>query len=278
MAPVQLNLPGLLYMFIDDTDRIVSVPEHPRRIISLCPSITETLCAFGLGQRVAGRTRYCIHPADKVRDMRIVGGTRDPDMEIIRDIEPDLVFAVKEENRKEDICEISSFAPTYVFDVRSFGDSLMMMLSLGRMMNMRSRAIDMVNEIELVYSQLPALDYTMKYLYLVWRDPWMGVSQDTYIDSVLACAGFKNCLRGTTERYPVLDEQGIRESGAELVILPSEPFPFSSIHREEIRRILPRAMVVFADGEMMSWFGARMLHAGPYLNKWILDLCSALSP
>lgn len=256
----------------------MSVPEHPKRIVSLCPSLTETLCALGLGHRMAGRTRYCIHPQQEVRDMRIVGGTKDIDMDVLRDIEPDLVFAVKEENRKEDIGNISAIAPVYVFDVRSFGDSLMMMLSLGRMMSMRGRAIDMVNEIELLYSRLPALSYSMKYLFMVWRDPWMSIGQDTYTDSVLACAGFQNCMSEREERYPVLTEKEITESGAELVILPSEPFPFEGIHRQEIRRILPRAMVVFADGEMMSWYGARMLHAAPYLNKWILDLCSVLTP
>jgi hypothetical protein len=145
---------------------------------------------------------------------------------------------------------------------------------LGRLFNVREAAIDLVANIEYSYAQLPGLKRVIPYLCLVWRKPWIGVGTNTYIDSVLSCSGLTNCLQESDSRYPELTEDQIVSSGAELVILPNEPYPFSNKHIPEIKELLNDAEIRLIDGQMISWFGIRMLWAGDYLCSWLKGLRS----
>lgn len=120
-------------MIFDALNRPVAVPAAPQRMVSLCPSVTETLYALGAGERVVGRTRFCIHPEPEVRAALRVGGTKAVDIERIASLNPDLIWCVKEENTPEMVAELAQHWPVYVFDVRTVEDGFAMIQTLGEL-------------------------------------------------------------------------------------------------------------------------------------------------
>lgn len=117
--------------FIDHLNRKVTLNDLPQRIISLCPAITETLFALRAGDRIVGRTRYCIFPEDRVKQVPIVGGTKEMDLDKIRALKPDLIVMEKEENTAEMVAALEKDFPVYVAEVQSIPDAYRLIQSLG---------------------------------------------------------------------------------------------------------------------------------------------------
>jgi iron complex transport system substrate-binding protein len=256
----------------DELGRSVRVPRAPQRIVSLCPSLTETLFALGLGGQLVGRTRYCIHPQDKVRTITDIGGTKNPEIDDILALEPDLVIAEKEENRPEDIAALESHVPVYVTDVRSIPGALAMVRRLGRLCHRSSEAEDLARQIEERWREQSPLTYPVRVAYLIWRKPWMVAGDDTYISDVLDRCGLMNVFAGRPGRYPETSLEEIGQLAPEIVLLSSEPYPFKDRHVQEFANRLPGSKVLLVDGEAFSWYGARMLPAADTLQTIMNEL------
>lgn len=241
----------------------------PSRIVSLVPSQTELLHDLGLDSRVAGITRFCVHPREWLQTKPRVGGTKALDIEKIRSLRPDLIIANKEENVKEQVEALAEDYPVWVTDVRDLDSALGMIRDLGLLTDTSNRASSIADEIMTAFKKMRvALSEAprIRTAYLIWKDPYMTVGGDAFISSMLAEAGFENVFRSEM-RYPETAPAAFREKGCDLVLLSSEPYPFGDKHVKELAIQLPGCRILKADGEMFSWYGSRMLHAPDYFLK-----------
>jgi len=244
----------------------------PERIVSLVPSTTETLFSLGASERVVGVTRFCVHPREARERARVVGGTKNPRIETILSLEPDLVLANQEENRKEDVERLRERVPVHVFFPKDVGDAVADIRSLGHLLGEPKAALALADEIERELAPLraPRADAwrPIRYLYFIWRRPYMVAGPETFIEALLAEAGFVNAAPRAQGRYPEMGIEDIARSGADVLLLSSEPFPFEEKHRAElISELGTDAAAHLADGELLSWHGARLRQGLPYLRS-----------
>jgi len=241
-------------------------PNNPSTVVSLVPSITDLLFYLGLGDRLAGRTRFCIHPEDNVQYVPIIGGTKNPRIDKINDINPDLIIANKEENRKADIDRLKKTSDVLVTDVGSIEDALLTIYEVGERFSVEKKAESLINNIKSGQNNIPD-EQVQKAAYFIWRDPWMTVGRDTYIHSVLETWKLKNVYANQT-RYPKTTFDELQYKNPELILLSSEPYPFKQKHQKEISEVCPNARILLVNGEWFSWYGSRMLPSFNKLNSF----------
>ncbi len=235
----------------------------PQRIVSLVPSLTETVCEFGVGCRLVGISRYCSLPEEPLLFVPRVGGTKNPDLEKIASLDPDLVLLNGEENRDEDFDWLQSrfatkrFTPRKVDDVISVLDELSDALELEQ----EGEAIQLEIKAQMVRAEIESLGFDkVRVFYPIWRQPWISVNRDTYIHDILERAGAVNVCANRESRYPVVTEEHFALLEPDLVLLPSEPFAFTRSHRrnlvetEAFGRGVP---VLLVDGKNFCWHGSR---------------------
>lgn len=254
---------------VDQLGNSLEINHTPSRIISLVPSQTEFLYDLGLDDAVCGITKFCVHPESWYKSKTRVGGTKELKLDVIQSLNPDLIIANKEENTKAQIEELAAQFPVWVSDVNTLDDAYDMMLEIGRITGKGERAQDIVSEVIRGFDQVQTSPAT-RILYLIWKDPYIGVAANTFINSVLEEAGFENVLAPET-RYPQLDKD-LRYLNPEVVLLPNEPYPFNEKHKAALSLILPEAKVVLADGELLSWYGSRLTQTPAYLNRLLGEL------
>lgn len=255
-------------IFFDDLGRKVYLERSPERIVSLCPSITETLAHLNLKNQLVGRTRFCIHPQPYIRQVERVGGTKEINFDRLYKLNPDLIIAEKEENTPEIVAVLEKSYPVFVFDIKDIEGGLTMISKLGKLTNREEIADEMVKRISRTMRQKKAsIGDKRSLVYLIWKDPLMGAGEDTYIDSMLDYVGWENLLKDKTGRYPELTMKDLKKFVPDLLLLSSEPYPFKEKHLEEFRNELPGTEIMLVDGEMFSWYGSRMEWAFPYLNE-----------
>src|SRR4051812_21910148 len=134
--------------FVDQLNRKISLPSIPQRIISLVPSQTELLYDLGLNDEVVGITKFCIHPKEWIRSKQRVGGTKKLDFEKIKELNPDLIIGNKEENEEVQIKELMKHYPVWMSDIKTLEDANQMIQSIGEMVNRKSNAIKLMDEIK----------------------------------------------------------------------------------------------------------------------------------
>ncbi len=237
-----------------------------QKIISLVPSLTELLIDLGLEESLAGRTRFCIHPKEKVQEIPIIGGTKNPRVEEIIDAGADLIIANKEENREEDIRELEQHTEVILTDISSIEEALFAIYEIGKKCGVLEKAekliADIQTELELIPDESP-----MSAAYLIWRSPWMTAGGDTYIHSVMEHWKLQNVF-SDQNRYPKITLDQIHAKRPELVLLSSEPFPFKEKHIQEIAAVCKTANIMLINGEWFSWYGSRMLPSFKKLNAF----------
>ena len=234
------------------------------RIVSLVPSITELLCDLGLAPQLVGRTGFCIHPADVVRNIPKVGGTKDVNIEKIRKLAPTHLVVNIDENEKPTVDKLAEFVPnivvTHPIEPR---DNLAMVQLMGGVFCAQERADAWCGEFErelaLVQKGRP-----QRVLYCIWKDPWMTVSRDTYIARMLALIGWSTPEVGDV-RYPSFQWSDALVHDVDQVLLSSEPYRFTEEHVDALERQIGKP-VQLVDGEMMSWYGSRALQGIRYLK------------
>jgi ABC-type Fe3+-hydroxamate transport system substrate-binding protein len=213
------------------------------RVVSLVPSVTETLLAWGI--EPVACTRFCEQPG-----LRHVGGTKDPDVAAVVGLRPDLVVVCDEENRREDAealvaagLRVHSCSPRAVDDV---GPA---MAALAATVGVDVDPTDPAAALDLELEPLRLTAFVP-----IWRRPWMSLAADTYGSSVLAAIGVANVFAGAADRYPEVDLDAARAAGADIVVAPSEPYPFRERHVAELSAVAP---VVLVDGRDLFWWGIR---------------------
>ncbi|MFS0577244.1 helical backbone metal receptor [Sporosarcina sp. 179-K 3D1 HS] len=251
--------------FIDHLNRRMTLKFPPQRIISLCPGITETLFAFQLGDRIVGRTRYCIFPENEVKQVPIVGGTKEMDIEKIHALQPDLIIVEKEENTADMVAALEPHYPVYVAEVQSIPDAYRMIQSMGELTERETEAGLLIREIQTSFQSMPTVS-GQRVAYVIWKKPYMTVGKDTYIESVLSHLGFSVPFTVKEGRYPAVTEEDFREADLDFIFLASEPYPFRDKHLAEFQQICPGSKVICVDGEMF-WYGARMKIAADYFKN-----------
>ncbi len=248
----------------DQTGRIVSVPQNPRRIISLVPSQTELLSYLDLNDRVVGITKFCSRPDNWRKQKALVGGTKILKYGVIENLQPDLIIANKEENTQADILRLSENYPVWVSDVNTLDDALDMIVRVGELTQANFRAKDLAQKIRASFAQM-STSAPKSTLYLIWRKPYMAAGKQTFIDDMLGRCGFENVL--TESRYPELKQSDIKRLNPDLVLFSSEPYPFKEHHLQFMHKLLPYAKLQLVDGEPFSWYGSRLLNSVPYFTK-----------
>jgi len=234
------------------------------RIVSLVPSITELLCDLGLAPQLVGRTGFCIHPAEVVRDIPKVGGTKDVNIEKIRKLAPTHLVVNIDENEKPTVDKLAEFVPnivvTHPIEPR---DNLALVQLMGGVFCARQRADAWCSEFERELAQVQA-GRPQRVLYCIWKDPWMTVSRDTYIARMLALIGWSIPEIGDV-RYPSFQWSDALVHEVDQVLLSSEPYRFTEEHVDALERQIGKP-VQLVDGEMMSWYGSRALQGIRYLK------------
>jgi ABC-type Fe3+-hydroxamate transport system substrate-binding protein len=253
----------------DQTGKQLQFHQSPTRIVSLVPSLTETICYLEWSDKLLGVTKFCIHPNNIRSSSTVIGGTKNPRINDIISLNPDVVFANKEENREEDIEKLRKTGiNVYVTDIKNIMDTIQWLDDISLLIGNSSRAISLKNDLLKIdhyrYSKPP-----ISTVYLIWKDPYMSIGYDTFIHHMMDKYGFGNLLSKQT-RYPILNEMALVALNPTYVFLSSEPYPFTSKHIDEIKNILPSAQVILVDGELFSWYGSRILKANQYLRNLVI--------
>lgn len=252
-----------LRTFIDQLGREVKVPCPPQRIVSLVPSQTELLHDLGLGERVVGITKFCVHPKEWFRTKTRVGGTKDVKLDVVRSLRPDLIIANREENVKEQMDELALDFPVWVSDVNDLPSALEMIGSIAAITGTVGKGEELLRTIAQQFEDItPEKQRTA--VYLIWKGPYMAAGHDTFIYDMMQRCGLRSLI--TESRYLELSEEQLLELHPELVLLSSEPFPFKEKHVEELRQLLPNAKVMLVDGELFSWYGSRLRDSPTYFK------------
>ena len=247
------------------------------RIVSLVPSITELLFDLGAGDRVVGRTPFCVHPRERVAGVPRVGGTKTPRLDRIRALEPTHVVVNVDENRRTDADSLARFVPNVIV-THPLGphDNPALYRLMGGIFASDETTTRLCRAFEHAVSKLRSNAPSFpprRVLYLIWRAPWMTVSRDTYVSRTLSLVNFLTACDDPHRRYPELALAGELLDGVDLVLLSSEPFPFRERHIAEIRALAgPRCPPIrLFDGEMASWYGSRAIRAMDYLARFAAD-------
>lgn len=271
-------------------DSPVGMP--PRRVVSLVPSVTESLFELNLGENVIAVTDYCVHPADQVIRLPRIGGTKNPDIPRIISLNPDLVIANQEENRPEDVEQLRSAGITvWVTFPRTVRDAFNLLWTLMHIFD-RPEMVERVRAMEWTVDWLERLDESRaeacKVFVPIWLDPLMTFNADTFAHDLLRVCGGYNVFAERERRYPLAVDLGQAEPAPDserrfagrdtrypritldevvsaqpdVILLPSEPFPFDESHLELFNRLdVPAArnnQIRLIDGSLLFWHGTRM--------------------
>jgi ABC-type Fe3+-hydroxamate transport system substrate-binding protein len=238
---------------VDDTGNALLLAQVSR-IVSLVPSLTEAL-ALSCPGKLVGATDWCTHPADLA--VTRVRGTKNPDLEAIASLAPDLVVANSEENRQVDLEALRARGTAvWVTDIRTVDQAL---ASIGRLLVAVGEAdTGWLDQARSSWAQTPTVveGQRIRGLVPIWRRPWMYLGRDTYAGDVLRRLGVDNVLGEHPDRYPKLGPQQLPE--ADLVVLPDEPYLFTASDGPEAFAGTPCALV---SGRFLTWYGPAMVEA-----------------
>ena len=274
-------------LLVDAIGRVHALARADARIVSLVPSVTELLFALGTGDRLVGRTGFCIHPKGNVKTVPKVGGTKTVDIDAIRQLAPTHVIVNIDENEKTTVDRLANFVPNVIV-THPLGplDNLPLYRLLGGIFGRKERAEELCAQFQAAFDNAVAACARLPretVLYLIWKSPWMTVSRDTYVARTLAAVGWDTVEIESKDRYPKIELTPELVSRVDRFLLSSEPYAFRERHLDEIRQTLaaddhffvPTALdeaespviVSLIDGEMTSWYGSRAIKGMNYLSR-----------
>jgi len=241
----------------------------PRRVVSLVPSLTESLFALGLGPHLVGVTEWCVHPAEAVAALPKVGGTKNPDLAAIRALRPDLVIANREENKRQDVERLEAAGiPVWVTYPRTVADGVALLRELALAGGARRALAETVEPVERALAEAHATRSSggPRVFCPIWKRPWMAVGADTYAhDLITVCGGANVFAERGERRYPIVSEEEIVAAAPDVVLLPDEPYAFGPLDVTEIARLPVPAVragrVHLLDGTLLTWYGPRVARA-----------------
>lgn len=261
-------------------------PTTNARIISLVPSLTELLFNLGLKDQLVGRTHFCIHPADQIDTIPSVGGTKKVNMERVLALKPTHALVNIDENPR-DMADAFSDAGIEVIVTHPMipDDNIYLFQLIGDIFGASDAANNLVQQFETEKMRLHNLRLSepKNVLYLIWSDPWMAITQDTYIGNMLSLINWHAVtpdadpsLSGDAARYPeiMLNDAGLCR--IDLVLFSSEPYTFTQVHIDSFQNNFPdhAAKAHLIDGEMTSWYGSRAIKSLGELGEFAKSVAS----
>ena len=287
----------------DDMKRDLTFGAAPKRIVSLVPSDTYSIAALGCGDRLVGRTDYCELPSEIVAKLPSVGGTKNPRVDAIVELAPDLVIANQEENTKGDLEALAARGvKVFVAFPKRAADGLAHLARLARILHVErepevrellKRGYQVIREAEEARAHIVPL----RTFCPIWMDPLMTIHGETFISDMLDLAGAQNVFVDRQRRYPLAADLGkarplpaektagrdvryprvtldeVVERAPELVLLPDEPHPFTEENADVFRALtIPAASrnaVVRTGGKDLCWYGAQTIEGLPRLRALV---------
>jgi ABC-type Fe3+-hydroxamate transport system substrate-binding protein len=273
-----------------------NLTEPPRRVVSLVPSVTESLFDLGCGERVVGVTEYCIHPAAGVAGLPKIGGTKNPDLGAIRALQPDLIIANQEENRKDDVdalraggCNVWVTFPCTVAQTFQHLWDIVRLFDVPQM----SQSIDAIERVYEWAARAAEDNPGVGVFVPIWREPkgtdsprwWMTFNRGAYAHDLLRVCGGANIFAERVRRYPLAADLGeappvepspehdtryprvtpaeVAARSPQVILLPSEPYPFTEADRAAFDSFpdLPAVQhnrIYPVDGTLLTWPGTRV--------------------
>jgi iron complex transport system substrate-binding protein len=268
----------------DDLGQPLVFEKAPERIVSLTPTVTETLIEMGAGNRVVGITNYCTHPARAVDKIPRVGGTKSIALEKVDALKPDLVIANREENRRRHIDALRESCPVFVTHPKTVENALKTVADLGRLTRTSAKAVEITEACRQILSSIgpEARSKTLATACLIWRDPWMAVGPGGYVNDLLETFGFRNVFKPDDGRYPETNLETIARRRTEVVLLPNERYAFGEPDRKEVGSFLAAkgrpVRVQVVEGSYLTWFGFRTIQGLRFLGQLKLKLLSESQP
>ncbi len=290
-------MPALVF---DDMGRKLILPQRLSRVVSLVPSDTETLFDLGVGDRVVGRTRYCVEPVGAVEAIACVGGTKDIDVDALMALSPDLVLANQEENSRANLEALAARgARVFVSFPKRFADALSHVARLAKMLGAEEAGRPLLRAAYQLLSSEPSVERARVFV-PIWRDPLMTFAEHTYAHDILRMAGATNAFADRQRQYPLQADLGLRsplpadqlglrdrrypriseeelvERAPDLILLPDEPHDFTSEDKAYFAALdIPAARtgkIAFTCGKDLFWPGSRSIQALPRLRAKIAEL------
>ena len=273
------------------------VTQPPRRVVSLVPSVTESLFDLSLGDRLVAITDYCIYPREGVAGLPRIGGTKNPDVKRIIELAPDLVIANQEENRKEDVLALEAAGvPVWVTFPHTVADAFNLLWSIMHIfdepvMVPRVRLMEQTMDWIWRISERKLEDNPCRVFVPIWLDPLMTFNADTYAHDLLRVCGAVNvfadrdrqyplkadlgqgeslpendpAIIGRDKRYPRVTMEEVEAAQPDMILLPSEPFAFTQEHVALFAGLdVPAArhgQISLVDGSLLTWHGTRLAYA-----------------
>lgn len=253
----------------DDLGLEVSLPVAVRRVVSLVPSLTESI-AVEARELLVGCTDWCTHPADL--DVRRVGGTKWPDISVVIGLAPDVVIANAEENREQDLDQLRAAGiPVYVTGPATVDQALSSLTSMFAVLGLdRPDWIDTARE---VWAHPDERLRGLRTAAFIWRRPWMAVGRNTFASDVLQRLGLMNVFASDSERYPTLSADAVSALDVEVVLLPDEPYLFTDNDGPEAFTGRRCALI---SGRHLTWYGPSLVEARAVLADSIATPVIAL--
>jgi ABC-type Fe3+-hydroxamate transport system substrate-binding protein len=265
--------------FTDDLGTRHEVSKNSR-ILSLVPSITELFFDLGLSDQLVGRTQYCIHPADEIERIPSVGGTKKINMAKVKTAAPTHAILNVDENPKSMADDLSELGiQVIVTHPMRPQDNINLFTLIGGIFNRPEQAQALTDKFSSELGHLEQSDERLpkKVLYLIWKDPWMAVSAETYVANTLqllnwqiSTPGMLDGQTGDAARYPKIEITNENLNDVDLILFSSEPYSFDQTHISEFQTAFPdhvqKAHII--DGEMTSWYGSRAITGLSYLRTF----------
>jgi ABC-type Fe3+-hydroxamate transport system substrate-binding protein len=245
----------------------ITMDAPPRRVVSLVPSITESLFDLGAGESVVAITDWCIFPADL--QLPRVGGTKNPDVAAIRALRPDLVHMNLEENVRRHAEAIEEFARVFVSEPKTVGDVDELLATLGAMHACADRAGDFRERLRIERAALPSRSFT--FAVPIWKNPWMWCGGDTYVSALVAEAGGTNVLR-EERRYPARSLEEMAALRPDVVFLPDEPYVFTADDAHSVIEATRARVIGPFAGHLFTWHGTRTIAGIRFLREALGNL------
>ncbi|MGB0682398.1 MAG: helical backbone metal receptor [Magnetovibrionaceae bacterium] len=252
-------------------------PAKPRglRLVSLVPSLTELLFDLGLAEAVVGCTHFCIHPEQGVRAVPSLGGTKKIRLDRLEELRPTHVIVNKDEQPFDLYRKLVAMSERLDFEVVVTDptgplDNPDLFRSFGALFDCMAQAEGLIAAFDRSLANLKAampapVGNPERVLYLIWREPWMAVSPDSYIARALSLIGWEVRPNDPVPRYPEVDPTELVAGGLDRILLSSEPYRFTEAHLADLQARFPDQRVQWIDGEMTSWYGSRAIAGLDYL-------------
>lgn len=250
--------------FSDQLNNTILLEKIPKRIVCLVPSITELLVDLDLRDNIIGITKFCVEPNDLRSNCKLIGGTKNVNVDLINKLKPDLIIANKEENLEETISLLKRNFPVWVSNVKTLDDNYDLIIKLSEIFDKKDIGNTIILKTKEVLKELK-LKKEIQVLYLIWKNPFMSIGQDTFIFDILKRLGITNIIK--ENRYPIVDINNNYEF--DFLFLSSEPYPFNNKDCYELEQNFPNKKTLFVRGDCFSWYGSRISKSKDYFKNLI---------